>query len=379
MIEIKSNHLKKKSIQEVLEKIAANISTKYINEKRTLLNYFIKNNERTAKQLIHDLVFEELMILRADPNYYIDKYCQLVLWKENAKINTRENRELTINQLENILGEDTILKNNFFPYFRMYTMEELKSKVSFSPYFKKMVSTLVQVNKELLTIFSYKDFLFPYRVHLLNDMEIDVCPYCNNGLIMTDKEAGVSEADIDHHLMKAEFSLFSSSYGNILPSCKACNSTHKNISLVEIINPRVEGFDEGALFKVKYDGIDGLFKDVHEQIASDKLSINLDICEADTEKQVRIINSTKLFSLERRYNSKPIKTIVRDLFLECRNWDNVFYENAVKELVNNQDYTQYMLEKIMKFESGFYETEDHVNILHMKLKYDLYKQYVKIK
>lgn len=377
MIEIGSRHLKEPSIQEILKQIEANIFSKYTSEKRTLLNCFIKNNRRTEEQLIHDLIFEELMDLRDVPDYYIDEYCQLVLWKANAAINNKENRELTIERLENILGNDAVLKSNFFPNFRKYTKKEKKSQASFSPHFKKIIETFDQVNRELSAIFSYTEFFVPHRVDLLADMQIDVCPYCNNAPIMTNKEAGVSEADIEHHLMKAEFSLFSSSFGNILPSCKACNSTHKNISLVEIINPRVEGFDEGAHFKVKYEGIDDLYKDVKEQIASDKLCINLDISETDPEKRTRISNSAQLFSLKKKYNTKPIKKIVRDLFIDFREWNSDFYKYAIEELANNKDYTQFMLDKIMKFESGSYETEDHVNTLHIKLKYDLYKHYVK--
>lgn len=376
MIKIGNRHLNEPSIQSRLNQIATSIFNKCSHEKKEFLNFFIKNNSVTSMQFINDIIIKELTDLRDSSDYYIDEYCQLVLWQANARINNIENREFTINHLENILDNNTELKNKFFPDLRKYTTEEIKSQASFRPYFEKMTERFDKVNKELSTIFSYTKFFVPHRVYLLNEMKIEVCPYCNNAPIMTDIERGISEADIEHYLMKAKFPLFSSSFGDVLPSCKACNSTHKNVSLLEIINPRVEGFDEGALFKVKYEGIDDLYKDVKERIISDKLYINLQICEEDPEKRNRITNSVETFSLEKKYNTNPIKKIARDLFIDFREWNNIFYKKAIDELSENESYAQFMSDKIMKFESGSYKTEDHVNTMHIKLKYDLYKKYV---
>lgn len=377
MIKIDSKHLQNEPVKKILEEIESNIFIDCEKDEKKLLRKFIKNKDIPEKDFIHDLIFDELRTLEENRDYYIDDYCKIVLWRNETQINNLINRKQAIQELKQILGTDSKLKNNFFPKFRNYSTEDLKSKKSFKPCYEELIELVDEINDKLLDIFSYEKYVVPHRIALLNAMNIEVCPYCNNKPIMTDTEKNVSEADIEHHLMKANFAIFSSSFGNILPSCKSCNTTHKNVSMLRIINPRVESFDTGASFKVKCKGIDNLYKDNEELIKSDEMEIILDIFERNIEKKRRIINSNRLFSIEKQYNTQPIKKITRELFLDFRDRNSYFYKEAVNELVDGKNYSAFMIDKIMKFESGSYDKEDHVNVLHIKLKYDLYINYVK--
>lgn len=376
MIKIGSHHFEKDSIKQTLEEIEKNLVDNYKEKHESILKRFLKNSHKTEEQLIHDLVFVELTDLLKNTDYYINEYCQFVLWKSAAQINRKPNRIATIDELECILGTDSTLKNNFFPNFLPYTPEENQSKEKFKLYFDRICSDFEEMQLKLSELFSYKKFLFPHRIRLLEDMEVELCPYCNNHTIMTDEEKAVSEADMDHFLIKAKFCLFGASFGNILPSCKSCNSTHKNVSLIGIINPRVEGFGKGAVFTVSYKGIEALYTHKEEKIESKNIKVKFAINETDPNKKKRINNSITLFKLEKQYNTSTIKREVRELFIHVRDWNSVFYQNAVNEFVDNKDYTQYMFEKIMCFETGSYDTEDTVNVSRIKLKYDLLERYI---
>lgn len=77
------------------------------------------------------------------------------------------------------------------------------------------------------------------NVYLINELNIRVCPYCNKNYIES-RGANHAGGQLDHHINRADYPIFSVCLYNLVPACYACNHIKgtKNVSLSPL-NPNV--------------------------------------------------------------------------------------------------------------------------------------------
>lgn len=91
-------------------------------------------------------------------------------------------------------------------------------------------------------IFNYENFRDGKLVHgwgayeLCEELNINVCPYCNRMYTFTVVNQGenVIRPELDHYFPRSKFPIFSLSFFNLIPSCKVCNSSIKKDDYLEI-------------------------------------------------------------------------------------------------------------------------------------------------
>lgn len=185
-----------------------------------------------------------IQISRNNLNELADIHCKGILKNVESKLN--KNKQIS----------DILLKNN--------TLEEILT-ASPSELFK-MTSTICQEDvkkykSEIETIFYYKGF-YEWKkynaYHLANNLQVNVCPYCNRQYTFTIIEKGTQKGqtrpEFDHFFSQSKYPYLTLSFYNLVPSCKICNSTFKGDkewSLDTHIHPYQEGFADSYKFSLK--------------------------------------------------------------------------------------------------------------------------------
>ncbi len=85
---------------------------------------------------------------------------------------------------------------------------------------------------------------------LVEDLNINVCPYCNRNYIKNLNKNGKRICELDHFYPKGKYPFLAVSFYNLIPSCKTCNQTFKKEELVSV-NPyaEIEEFNFGLKIK----------------------------------------------------------------------------------------------------------------------------------
>lgn len=302
MIKISDSKLKNTQLESIQKTMIKKMFKNYLSHRDSYQPYFRKLFRDDSQLCIYDeyrfmkkLLINELPCLIKDKNYFIKDYIELCKkWDR-----------------ENAFGK------------------KFKSNDEFQEF-----------NSTICKIFSYSKFFEKKRVEIFSVMNVTTCPYCNLNAIQNLDATSINPpkttADAEHFLPKSIFPLFSSSFGNLLPSCSICNSRFKGTSTTEIINPRVEEF--GSDCKFYYQDLLNLLEkepDMNSLILkSDESSI----------KYARIEDSKLLFRLEEVYReTEDIKGVLEEYFAEfcgytedylinqsLNSWDQLF-ENIKKE------------------------------------------------
>ncbi len=129
--------------------------------------------------------------------------------------------------------------------------------------YKKFCNLNQYVSNDLLTQGNYeqinsslKSYWTPYNFLLMSGVR--VCPYCNRQYITPiyihsneNYKQHKLRADLDHFYPKSKYPYFSMSLYNLIPCCKFCNSSLKNIKEFDItdVNPYEESLDDYFKFK----------------------------------------------------------------------------------------------------------------------------------
>lgn len=85
---------------------------------------------------------------------------------------------------------------------------------------------------------------------LVEDLNINVCPYCNRNFIKNLSKSCKRICEMDHFYPKSDYPFLAMSFYNLIPSCKTCNQTFKGAKLVSV-NPysKIEEFSFGLKIK----------------------------------------------------------------------------------------------------------------------------------
>jgi hypothetical protein len=223
--------------------------------------------------------------------------------------------------------------------------------------------------KELIEIFDYTTFsefnANKYNAYdLLEELEVNVCPYCNRQYINTIKPTsniGGTRATLDHYLLKSKYPYLGLSFWNLVPSCYSCNSqlrTSRNIGL----HPYQKGFDKILHF---YTDID----DITEYIGNTRKYFNLslkeykDLIPSQEDLENASINE-KVFRLNDIYQNH--KEYVRKIIQCAIIYSKSFSKDLLKEypeiFENEEDAQSMMLSFYTKKEN--YEEKPLAKLTH---------------
>ncbi|WP_343348738.1 hypothetical protein [Terrisporobacter petrolearius] len=171
--------------------------------------------------------------------------------------------------------------------------------------------------------------------HLINELNINVCPYCNRSFVDTyicDKNGKlISNAQLDHFYAKDKYPFLAVSLYNLIPSCGVCNHGKLNDNN-KVIYPYEEEFGEDAKFETKFytdEDVkdDDKIYDIKYLLGnSDNFKIGIEPKEPKSEIGEKIQNSIKTFHLKELYNFH--KDYVRELIKKAI----VYNESRIDEL-----------------------------------------------
>lgn len=153
-------------------------------------------------------------------------------------------------------------------------------------------------------VFQYEAFSQNTQAfRLLEDMDVNVCPYCNRIYTNTvlQGEKGLSRPQFDHYLSKKKYPQFALSLLNLIPSCGICNQA-KSDRMEKVMYPYTDEFGTDIMFQTSSEtGISYLFGD---RDAKDQFKVILEKVNPhiDADLLERINASVSIFHLTELYN-----------------------------------------------------------------------------
>lgn len=196
-------------------------------------------------------------------------------------------------------------------------------------------------------------------VKLLEELGIDVCPYCGlNYISSVEKKNGkaITIATFDHYLPKSsKYASLALNLYNLIPSCKNCNSTFKGEDERRIINPYFQALEDNITFHINNDTL-------IEYILDDKIAPQLEILY--DPYNVIVYNHCNVLSICDRYNN--FKNIIKTL-IQKRYRYNKKYLEELENVLDNFSKTQF--EKDIIKQDVFSNNE-----IFSKFKSDIWKQ-----
>lgn len=169
---------------------------------------------------------------------------------------------------------------------------------------------------------------------LVQELKLEVCPYCNKEYIPIVKKNNKFRAEIDHFFPQKMFPYLSCSLFNLIPSCLICNhhkgdsyNVYNNGKIKLIIHPYTEGFEsfdsagqivKNAVFKA-LPGPDGIYKSKEVILKYKKAKLGS-----------KIKNSNDAFLIEELHNTCLIE--LEDLLTRLRNYAKPKISNIIKML-----------------------------------------------
>lgn len=138
--------------------------------------------------------------------------------------------------------------------------------------------------------------------HLVMELQLKVCPYCNRSYIHPYYSANSkTRADLDHFFPKSAYPYFAMSFYNLVPSCKVCNSSlkgGKSFDYGELLSPYEGGFGEDMNFTFDVDDVSA-FAFMNPEHIQLRLEPRPGL---DPDIQKKIEGNVKLFALEPMYS-----------------------------------------------------------------------------
>ena len=94
----------------------------------------------------------------------------------------------------------------------------------------------------------YKLVRNEYLPHVLDQLDLSVCPYCNRHYIYTVNKGKKVGAQFDHFYSKSKYPYLALSFYNLIPCCPSCNKTKGDDEIN--INPYIEGFNSECIIQI---------------------------------------------------------------------------------------------------------------------------------
>lgn len=204
--------------------------------------------------------------------------------------------------------------------------KDLEEIVKLPP--KQMISLIKQSSTININIFEnfkdlYKVFRNKWAIELVQDLKINVCPYCNREYIfkfVNSKKANAGVvATFDHYYSKTNYPFLAISFYNLIPCCHICNSKFKHTKdfyTIPHLHPYEDDFN--SLVKFQFTIKDNSFYYKHN---------GFDIKISSSNQKVQ--NTIDTFRLNDLYQNH------KDIVLELIQKRNIYPDSYIDELAQN--------------------------------------------
>jgi hypothetical protein len=193
-------------------------------------------------------------------------------------------------------------------------------------------------------------------VELYEQLNIEVCPYCNLGLIHKDEIREFLVAHYDHFYDKATYPYLCLSFYNLVPVCHPCNTPYKGIKpfgLDTHLHPYKDNYNQTVIFSSDY--------------TNDSMPHAVSIAySGEDEARARKFNDDLGISV--RYNENNVKKYGRLIFILSQQYQ----QTQKDELCSKLNLTLPEVEKhICSISDVPYNEIEILNLQYGKLKRDL--------
>jgi hypothetical protein len=193
-------------------------------------------------------------------------------------------------------------------------------------------------------------------IRLYEQLNLEVCPYCNLGLIHQDELRGFLVAHYDHFYDKSRYPYLCLSFYNLLPVCQSCNTPYKGTKQFTIdthLHPYRDNYNSAVTFSSDY---------VNDLVPH---STNISYTDGNSVKAKKFNDD---LGIPVRYNLNNVKRYGRLIFILSQE-----YQGTQKdELCQKLNLTLNEVEKhICSIKDIPYDESDILNLQYGKLKRDL--------
>lgn len=358
------NRLKKMLVLDVLREIKPH--------KIDNLTLILKDrNSKCVYCIIDDIILYDENINSYTEEYKFLTYIELVNYYSKSQKPTRleERKEFLEEFYTYITSNDESL--NFIPSYHL--LSDLNNlDISNDDKYKYFINKILfkeylDFNSTCEKVFDYNKYIKPIRAQVIESTNIEVCPYCNEGLIHI-LDSGSEEmralADLDHFYLQSKLPLFALTFNNFIPCCITCNRALKLQSTEKILNPRYSGFDNKARFVMR-DPLQLTYKEfsgVEIFLEMDKSNI----------KYLEILGSKEVFKLEEIYNHKSTKMELKRIYNSTKSLAKGKLKNYQDLFGDEEEIT---FEKVYENLIGFeIDANDFINFRYGKLISDIFSK-----
>ena len=225
------------------------------------------------------------------------------------------------------------------------------------------------------TLFGYGNFRnSKTAIWLADQLSIKACPYCNSQYILSyDKSVkpiflkelfkGVKDKskralfEFDHFFPKSRYPYLSTSFYNLIPSCKPCNNVKGNTKtdLINYIHPYHRDFNN--LFE--YDCSD---KDIVDFILSKKKFEEIEVTLKSREKganEIILKNHIRIFDLAKI--AQLHKDIIEELYLKSYFYNDSRKKELLEMKIEGTNVKLFTKELLDRFILGNYSLDSDIN------------------
>lgn len=198
---------------------------------------------------------------------------------------------------------------------------------------------------------------FP-RKEFINDLNVNVCPYCNRNFI--NATSNVSTCQLDHFFSKKEYSLLAVSFENLVPVCPACNHKKREKSINH--SPYDNRYNIDSLMQFSF-----VINNVN--YISDKRGISILIQSKDNliQKNLDVLGLEKLYQIH------------TDVVCECIKKGMMYSKEYINDMVNTYSDVFESKEEVYQLIFGNYlNSEDYCNRPLAKMTKDIVKEIFEI-
>lgn len=327
-------HIKLEYISWIKIKVLNKINNLSIPIKNPFTNKVIFDKQKKdTETFIEDLLGENFNdLFRKHPeveNYF--KTCQFIYYstfqvdKKLVELNQLINRENRFQYRKEYLK---MYDNEWIKVLLHKHTNYYKNNSNFKVFVNEIKNNLNKLNTQIDNVINYNLIDKEERHKLLFHLNVEVCPYCNRNYISKFKKNGKlkTTADLDHFYPKSQFTLFSLSLYNFVPSCQICNSRFKMAKGIKIQHPYID--------KINYSDFKFYFSlkkgaDISLFFNGDP---NFDIKIKNENKMYK--NNIELFELENLYNTH--KSIASEVLYKKQAYTES-YTNLFNNLFDNMN------------------------------------------
>jgi hypothetical protein len=220
---------------------------------------------------------------------------------------------------------------------------------------------------DLAIIFNYKSFRNgKIAKWLMEELDLNVCSYCNRQYIFSIKEGDKSKmfCDFDHYFKQEDYPLLSLSFYNLIPCCSSCNSRTKHAKLFSLkshLHPYLDSFNDIVSFTTKIKDSKIFFKN------TDNFSIELienkftKPTTLDYKRARKTAEDFKLLPLYNKHKEIVLELIQKNIVYNdsyiydiYNTYSNIFedkadvYKMIIGNYVNDSDLNKRPLAKFTK-------------------------------